>query len=137
MDEAGARARIGAMTRPPDVKEIEKDIDDIRVEKEAAIKAQDFEKAASLRDTEKQAKDKLEHILSDWREQREEREVIVTEDDIMHIVSKFTGVPLQRMEQKETAKLLAMEGDLKGKVIGQDEAVSAISKALRRSRAAM
>ena len=135
MDEAGARARIGAMTRPPDVKEIEKDIDDIRVEKEAAIKAQDFEKAASLRDTEKQAKDKLEKILSDWREQREEREVIVTEDDIMHIVSKFTGVPLQRMEQKETQKLLAMEGELRQQVIGQDEAVIAISKALRRSRA--
>ena len=135
MDEAGARARIGAMTRPPDVKEIEKEIDDIRVEKEAAIKAQDFEKAASLRDTEKQAKDKLEKILSDWREQREEREVIVTEDDIMHIVSKFTGVPLQRMEQKETAKLLAMESELRQQVIGQDEAVVAISKALRRSRA--
>jgi ATP-dependent Clp protease ATP-binding subunit ClpC len=135
MDEAGARARIGAMTRPPDVKEIEKDIDDIRIEKEAAIKAQDFEKAASLRDTEKQAKDRLEKILADWREQREEREVIVTEDDIMHIVSKFTGVPLQRMEQKETQKLLAMEGDLRQQVIGQDEAVVAISKALRRSRA--
>ncbi len=135
MDEAGARARIGAMTRPPDVKEIEKEIDDIRVEKEAAIKAQDFEKAASLRDTEKQAKDKLEKILADWREQREEKEVIVTEDDIMHIVSKFTGVPLQRMEQKETAKLLAMEGELRQQVIGQDEAVVAISKALRRSRA--
>ncbi len=135
MDEAGARARIGAMTRPPDVKEIEKEIEDIRVEKEAAIKAQDFEKAASLRDTEKQAKDRLEKILSDWREQREEKEVLVTEDDIMHIVSKFTGVPLQRMEQKETAKLLAMEGELRGTVIGQDEAVIAISKALRRSRA--
>ncbi len=135
MDEAGARARIGAMTRPPDVKEIEKEIDDIRIEKEAAIKAQDFEKAASLRDTEKQAKDRLEKILADWREQREEREVIVTEDDIMHIVSKFTGVPLQRMEQKETQKLLAMEGELRQQVIGQDEAVVAISKALRRSRA--
>ena len=135
MDEAGARARIGAMTRPPDVKEIEKEIEDIRVEKEAAIKAQDFEKAASLRDTEKQAKDRLEKILSDWREQREEKEVLVTEDDIMHIVSKFTGVPLQRMEQKETLKLLAMEGELRTSVIGQDEAVVAISKALRRSRA--
>ncbi len=135
MDEAGARARIGAMTRPPDVKEIEKEIEDIRVEKEAAIKAQDFEKAASLRDTEKQAKDRLEKILSDWREQREEKEVLVTEDDIMHIVSKFTGVPLQRMEQKETAKLLAMESELRSTVIGQDEAVVAISKALRRSRA--
>ncbi len=135
MDEAGARARIGAMTRPPDVKEIEKEIEDIRVEKEAAIKAQDFEKAASLRDTEKQAKDRLEKILSDWREQREEKEVLVTEDDIMHIVSKFTGVPLQRMEQKETLKLLAMESELRTSVIGQDEAVIAISKALRRSRA--
>ena len=135
MDEAGARARIGAMTRPPDVKEIEKEIEEIRVEKEAAIKAQDFEKAASLRDTEKQAKDRLEKILADWREQREEKEVLVTEDDILHIVSKFTGVPLQRMEQKETAKLLAMEGDLRKQVIGQDEAVIAISKALRRSRA--
>ncbi len=135
MDEAGARARIGAMTRPPDVKEIEKEIEDIRVEKEAAIKAQDFEKAASLRDTEKQAKDRLEKILADWREQREEKEVLVTEDDIMHIVSKFTGVPLQRMEQKETLKLLAMESELRTSVIGQDEAVVAISKALRRSRA--
>ena len=135
MDEAGARARIGAMTRPPDVKEIEKEIEEIRVEKEAAIKAQDFEKAASLRDTEKQAKDRLEKILADWREQREEKEVLVTEDDIMHIVSKFTGVPLQRMEQKETQKLLAMESELRGTVIGQDEAVIAISKALRRSRA--
>ena len=135
MDEAGARARISAMTRPPDVKEIEKEIEEIRVEKEAAIKAQDFEKAASLRDTEKQAKDRLEKILADWREQREEKEVLVTEDDILHIVSKFTGVPLQRMEQKETAKLLAMEGDLRKQVIGQDEAVIAISKALRRSRA--
>ena len=135
MDEAGARARINAMTRPPDVKEIEKEIEEIRVEKEAAIKAQDFEKAAALRDKEKQAKEKLDGILSQWREEREEKEVLVTADDMMHIISKVTGVPLQRMEQKETAKLLAMEGELKAKVIGQDEAVIAISKALRRSRA--
>jgi ATP-dependent Clp protease ATP-binding subunit ClpC len=135
MDEAGARARINAMTRPPDVKEIEKEIEAIRVEKEAAIKAQDFEKAASLRDKEKQTKEKLDTILSKWREEREEREVIVTGDDMMHIISKVTGVPLQRMEQQETEKLLKMEEELKGKVIGQDEAVAAISKALRRSRA--
>jgi ATP-dependent Clp protease ATP-binding subunit ClpC len=135
MDEAGARARINAMTRPPNVKEIEKEIEEIRVEKEAAIKAQDFEKAASLRDKEKQTKEKLDTILSKWREEREEREVIVTGDDMMHIISKVTGVPLQRMEQQETEKLLKMEEELKGKVIGQDEAVAAISKALRRSRA--
>jgi ATP-dependent Clp protease ATP-binding subunit ClpC len=135
MDEAGARARINAMTRPPDVKEIEKDIETIRADKEAAIKAQDFEKAASLRDLEKQTKDKLERILAEWRDQREEREVIVTEDDIMHIVSKWTGVPLNRMEQKEAQKLLKMEDELRTRVIGQTEAVVAISKALRRSRA--
>jgi ATP-dependent Clp protease ATP-binding subunit ClpC len=135
MDEAGSRARINAMTRPPDVKEIEKEIEEIRIEKEAAIKAQDFEKAASLRDKEKQAKENLDTILNKWREEREEKEVIVTGEDMMYIISKVTGVPLQRMEQAETEKLLKMEENLKGKVIGQDEAVTAISKALRRSRA--
>src|SRR6187551_2047798 len=135
MDEAGARARINAMTRPPDVKEIEREIEEIRIEKEAAIKAQDFEKAASLRDKEKQTKEKLDNILTKWREEREEKEVVVTGDDMMHIISKVTGVPLQRMEEQETQKLLRMEAELKERVIGQHEAVTAISKALRRSRA--
>src|SRR5215203_1069257 len=132
LDEAGARARIGTMTRPPDVKHIEHEIEEIRGEKEAAIKAQDFDNAAAIRDTEKQAKEKLERILTEWREQREEREVVVSDDDIMHVVSKWTGVPLKRMEQAETEKLLRMEEELRGRVIGQDEAVIAISKALRR-----
>jgi ATP-dependent Clp protease ATP-binding subunit ClpC len=135
LDEAGARARIGTMTRPPDVKHIEHEIEEIRGQKESAIKAQDFEKAAALRDTEKQAKEKLERILTEWREQREEKEVIVTEDDMMHIISKWTGVPLKRMEQAETEKLLRMEDDMRGRVIGQDAALTALSKALRRSRA--
>jgi len=135
MDEAGSRARIAAMTRPPNVKGIEAEIETIRIDKEAAIKAQDFEKAAALRDTEKQAKDRLDAILSEWRANKEEKEVLVTEDEIMHVLSKWTGVPLSRMEQQETQKLLTMEKDLKGKVIGQEEAVIAISKALRRSRA--
>lgn len=135
MDEAGARARIGAMTRPPATKDLEAGIDRIRGEKEAAIKAQDFEKAAALRDSEKKAKEELESVLTAWRKDRDEREVIVGEDEIMHVISKWTGVPLRRMEQKETQKLLAMEEELKTRVIGQDEAVLAISKALRRSRA--
>lgn len=135
MDEAGSRARIGAMTRPPSTKELEAEIDRIRGEKEAAIKAQDFEKAAALRDTEKKAKEDLENAMATWRKERDEREVVVGEEEIMHVLSKWTGVPLNRMEQKETAKLLAMEEELKRKVIGQDEAVIAISKALRRSRA--
>ncbi len=135
MDEAGSRARIGAMTRPPNVKEVEAEIESIRIEKESAIKAQDFEQAAALRDSEKQAKDKLDKVLADWRAKKEEKEVIVTDDDIMHVLSKWTGVPLNRMEQKETQKLLAMEEEVKSRVIGQDEGVIAISKALRRSRA--
>ena len=135
MDEAGSRARIGAMTRPPATKEMETEIDRIRGEKETAIKAQDFEKAAALRDTEKKAKEDLEAALALWRQTRDEHEVIVGEDEIMQVLSKWTGVPLQRMEQKETQKLLAMEEDLRKRVIGQDEAVTLISKALRRSRA--
>ena len=135
MDEAGARARITSMTRPPNIKDVEGEIESIRIEKESAIKAQDFEKAASLRDTEKQAKEKLEAILAEWKANKDEKEVLVTDEDIMHVISKWTGVPLSRMEQQETAKLLAMESELQLKVIGQDEAVTAISKALRRSRA--
>jgi len=135
VDEAGSRARIAAMTRPPNVKDIEAEIETIRLDKESAIKSQDFEKAAALRDSEKQAKDKLEGILSEWRAHKDEKEVVVTADEIMQVLSKWTGVPLSRMEQQETAKLLAMEGELENKVIGQNEAVVAISKALRRSRA--
>jgi len=135
MDEAGSRARIAAMTRPPNVKDIEAEIETIRAEKEAAIKSQDFEKAAALRDSEKQAKDKLDAVLAEWHANKEEKEVVVGEEEIMHVLSKWTGVPLSRLEQQETAKLLAMDNELKGKVIGQDEAVLAISKALRRSRA--
>src|SRR5476651_445593 len=135
MDEAGARARINAMTRPPDVKEIEREIEEIKGRKEAAIKAQDFEKAAALRDSEKEAKDKLENVLNEWRTRRDEQEVHVTDDDIRHVVAKWTGVPLSRMEQADMDRLLRVSEELKGKVIGQDEAVYAMGKALRRSRA--
>ena len=135
MDEAGSRARIQATMRPPDVKSVEVEIEEIKGRKEAAIKAQDFEKAAALRDSEKEAKDKLENILTEWRTRRDEQEVVVTEDDIRHVVSKWTGVPLSRMEQADMDRLLRVSEELKGKVIGQDEAVYAMGKALRRSRA--
>lgn len=135
MDEAGARARIGAMTRPPEVKDIEAEIESIRIEKERAIKEQDFEKAAALRDSERNTRKKLETLLETWRTGNEEKKVTVGLDEIMSVISKWTGVPLNRMEQKETAKLLRMEEELKARVIGQDRAVIAISKALRRSRA--
>ncbi len=135
MDEAGSRARISAMTRPPEVKEIEAEIEEIVGRKETSIKEQDFEKAAALRDEEKQAKKRLENLLEEWRANNEEKRVEVSEEDIMTVVSKWTGVPLQRMEEKEAKRLLKMEDELKKSVIGQDEAVAAISKALRRSRA--
>jgi ATP-dependent Clp protease ATP-binding subunit ClpC len=135
MDEAGARARIASMTRPPDLKDIDKEIEGIKAQKEAAIKAQDFEKAAALRDTEKQAKERKDAVLKDWEKKREEKEVVVTDEDMRVVVAKWTGVPLHRMEQADTEKLLKMEIELKGKVIGQDEAVVAVAKALRRSRA--
>ena len=135
LDEAGARARIGTMTRPPEIKQLEEKIEQINRDKLAAIAEQNFETAASLRDDEKTAKKKLEDTLKSWRATSEETIVTVTDDDIMAVVSKWTGVPLRRMEEKETEKLLKMEDELKGRVIGQNEAVVAISKALRRSRA--
>ena len=135
LDESGARARIGTLTRPPAIKQLEADIDRINRAKLAAIAEQNFETAASLRDDEKHAKKNLEETLKHWRAASEETIVTVTDDDIMAVVSKWTGVPLRRMEEKETEKLLKMEDELKGRVIGQNEAVIAISKALRRSRA--
>lgn len=135
VDEAGARARIKALTRPANIQDMEQDIEKVKNEKEGAIKAQDFELAASLRDKEKQAREKLDQVMAEWRQQRDEKEIIITEDDIMHIVAKWTGIPLSRMEQKDAEKLLRMEEELRKAVIGQDEAVIAISKALRRSRA--
>lgn len=135
VDEAGARARIKTMTRPVGLKELEAKISTINEEKVAAINSQDFERAAALRDEEKSTRKELDEKIEGWRGESEERIVDISEDDIMAVVSKWTGVPLQRMEQKEAAKLLKMEGDLKNTVIGQDEAVVAISKALRRSRA--
>ena len=135
MDEAGSRARIGSMTRPPEVKDIEAEIETIKGSKERAIKDQDYEAAASMRDKEKHAKEKLESVLNAWRTNREEKRVKVDEEDILHVVAKWTGIPLKRMEQGEAQRLLAVEEKMGHVVIGQREAVSAMCKALRRSRA--
>ncbi|MDB9741712.1 ATP-dependent Clp protease ATP-binding subunit [Akkermansiaceae bacterium] len=135
IDEAGSRVRIGQMTRPPSLKDMEKDIEKINAEKVAAISDQNFEQAAELRDKEKQTKAELEKLIGEWKTAGEEKFVPCGADEIMNVVSKWTGVPLQRMEKKEAQKLLNMEEDLKGRVIGQDNAVRAVSKALRRSRA--
>src|SRR6202167_2624024 len=135
MDEAGSRARIGTMTRPPEVKDLEADIETIKGQKERAIKDQDFEGAAAMRDKEKQAKEKLDSVLAAWRASREEKRVTVGEDEILQVVAKWTGIPLKRMEEGEAQRLLALEQEMSKKIIGQKEAVAALCKALRRSRA--
>jgi ATP-dependent Clp protease ATP-binding subunit ClpC len=135
MDEAGARCRIAAMTLPPEIKVQEKRIEEIKKMKEDAIRAQHFEEAAANRDEEREAREKLEERMDEWRKERDEKIVNVTEDDIITVVSKWTGVPLTKMEEHEMARLLKMEEELNEMVIGQDPAVSAVAKALRRSRA--
>ncbi len=135
MDEAGSRARIAAMQRPPNIKDLELDIEQLKSRKEQAIKDQDFEGAAQLRDKEKAAKERLEQVVAEWKTIKDERRVVVSDDDILQVVSKWTGIPLQRIGQSDTAKLLAVESELAKVVIGQREAVSSLAKALRRARA--
>ncbi len=134
MDEAGSKARIGAMQRPPDIKDLEAEIERVKARKEQAIKDQDFEGAAQLRDREKQAKEKLDRVLAEWKQNKEERRVVVSEDDILQVVAKWTGIPLKRMGQSETQKLLAVGEELAKVVVGQRHAVDALAKALRRAR---
>ena len=135
LDEAGSRARITTMTRPPEVKVQEAEIEEIKGKKEKAIKNQDFEGAAQMRDQEKKAKEKLETLLKEWRARGDEKRVKVGEEEILHVVSKWTGIPLQRMGQGEMQRLLTVETEMEKVVIGQREAVSALCKALKRSRA--
>jgi len=135
IDEAGARARIGSMSRPPELKTLEGKIQDFEKKKNDAIHEQKFEDAASYRDQERQTKEKLEALLDEWRKQRDEHKTIVTDEDIMVIVSKWTGIPLMKMGEKEMERLLRIEEVVGEQVIGQQEAVGAIARALRRSRA--
>ncbi len=135
IDEAGARARILAMTRPPDVKNIEEELQQVKHEKELAIARQDYEKAAALRDREREIKTSYEQTVAEWEHNKAEKEKTVDEEEIAYIISKWTGVPVAKLEEAESERLLRMEEDLGNRVVGQDEAITAISKALRRARA--
>lgn len=135
LDEAGARKRVSQMTSPDHISNMEIRIAEIKERKDKAVETQLFEEAARLRDEEKQAKAELQNMLETWRNSYETNYVPVTDEDVMSVLAKWTGIPLARMEEKETTKLLRMEEELKSKVIGQDEAASAIARALRRSRA--
>jgi len=135
IDEASSRVRLKAYTAPPDIKDIEKQLEGIRKEKEAAINNQEFEKAAQLRDTEQGLRQQLEATRDNWKQRQGGRELTVGEEDIAQIVSTWTGVPVKKLAEEESERLLKLEDVLHQRVVGQDEAVKAVSRAVRRARA--
>ncbi|MBN1587274.1 MAG: ATP-dependent Clp protease ATP-binding subunit [Candidatus Omnitrophica bacterium] len=135
IDEAGARARLSIMTIPPELKDMERKIEEIKTEKEASIEGQDFEKAAALRDQERSAREESEGAKLEWKRKQGEAVPCVGSEDIATIVQKWTGVPVLKLEEKETQRLLEMEQELHSQVVGQGEAINAIARAVRRSRA--
>jgi len=137
IDEAGSRVRLQAFTMPPELKELEQRVEELRKEKEAAVAAQEFEKAAQLRDQEQKMRAELQSSLEDWRQQKGGDELVVDEQDIAHIISSWTGIPVKKLAEEETEKLLRMEDILHERVVGQDEAVKAVSRAVRRARAGL
>lgn len=137
IDEAGSRAHLATYVKPEEFNQVENEVVRLSEEKEKAVKNQAFETAAQLRDDLKFQKEKLEQMKIDWEEQREKEKVVLTEDDIAQVVSKITGIPLFRLEEKESKRLLRMEEELKKRVVGQDEAVQVLAKSIRRARAGL
>lgn len=135
IDEAGAKARIATMHQPQNITKYEMEVEEVRLAKEDAISKQEYEKAAKLRDNEKTLREQLQKIRQEWETSKEEQRVIVDEEDVAAIVAKQTGIPLTRLTEGETAKVLKMEELLKSSIIGQDEAVGIVCRAIRRSRA--
>lgn len=135
IDVAGAKMRIAMMNQPLDISKYELEIEETRIAKEDAIGKQEYEKAAKLRDKEKNLRDQLQQIRSQWEVNKEEHEVIVTAEDIASVIAKETGIPLNRLTEGETQKVLKMEEILRGKIIGQEDAVKTVCRAIRRSRA--
>ncbi|MCK6481497.1 MAG: ATP-dependent Clp protease ATP-binding subunit [Planctomycetes bacterium] len=137
VDEAGARVRLKSMTQPPDVKELDAEILRLDQDKEAAVAAQDFEKAARVRDSVAKLRRRKESVLEEWRKKAREQDGVVDSDVIAETVSRMTGVPLTRIEKGEAERLLTMEAELHRSIVGQEAAVSAIARAVRRSRSGL
>lgn len=137
IDEAASRVRLQSNTAPQDLKVLEKELEEIRQEKQAAISEQDFEKAARLRDAEHEAKDKLQAMKEQWDKEKGAANTTVNEEDIATVVSSWTGIPVSQLAQEESERLLKLEETLHKRVIGQNEAVTAVSKAVRRARAGL
>lgn len=137
IDEAGSKVRLRSFTTPPNLKELEQKLESVRNEKDASVQSQEFEKAASLRDTEQRLREELEDTKKIWKEQQGKENSAVTVEDIAMVVSSWTGVPVSKLAQEETERLLNMEEILHSRVIGQEEAVKAVAKAVRRARAGL
>jgi ATP-dependent Clp protease ATP-binding subunit ClpC len=135
IDEAGSRTRLRITTTPPEIRALEKDVEKIKQEKEEAIKTQEFERAADLRDKMKKMRQKLQEEKDKWETMKSKEEAVVTWEDIAHVASKWTGIPMIKLGEKESEKLLRMEEELHKRIVGQDEAIVSVSKAIRRSRA--
>jgi ATP-dependent Clp protease ATP-binding subunit ClpC len=135
IDEAGSHARLNVLIVPPEIKKLEANVESLRKEKESYIKSQDFEKAASLRDQERIARQELEKLNKEWGQAKDKMRPEVTAEDIAKIVAQWTGIPAFRLEEKESEKLLKIEEELHKRVVGQNEAIEAIAHAVRRSRA--
>ncbi|QDT39215.1 ATP-dependent Clp protease ATP-binding subunit [Stratiformator vulcanicus] len=137
IDEAGARIRLRSMVRPPDLKELEDEIEKFNQLKEEAVANQDFEKAASLRDQADKVRKKKEQMTKEWREKADEVDGVVDEEVIAEVVAKMTGIPLTRLSSEDAVRLLEMEQELHKRVVSQDEAIKQVCKAVRRSRAGL
>jgi ATP-dependent Clp protease ATP-binding subunit ClpC len=135
VDEAGARSRMESLKRPPEIEDLSDEIKEVCALKESAISDQNFEEAAEARDKEKKLRAKRERVLEKWKKSRDEKRASVDEDDMLQVVADWTGIPLNRMEAKESKKLLKLEQDLRQHIVGQDFATEVVAKALRRSRA--
>ncbi|PYG87986.1 ATP-dependent Clp protease ATP-binding subunit ClpC [Ruminiclostridium sufflavum DSM 19573] len=134
VDEAASRVRLKTFTAPPDVKNMEERVEKLSKEKEDAIRHQEFEKAAKIRDEEQKLKNELEKIRNDWHQKNQTKTDTVTENEIEEIVASWTGIPVKKLAEEESERLLKLEGTLHNRVIGQDEAVKSIAKAIRRGR---
>ncbi|GAB6187584.1 ATP-dependent Clp protease ATP-binding subunit [Thermopirellula anaerolimosa] len=137
VDEAGARVHLKSMTRPPDLKEIDEEVERLNKEKEEAVANQDFEKAARLRDQADKLKKKKSAMMREWREKSSSTDGVVDAEVVAEVVSKMTGIPLTRMTTEDSLRLLKMEEELHRRVVSQDEAIKSISKAVRRSRSGL
>ncbi len=137
IDEAGARVRLRTMSKPPDLKELDDDIEKLNKDKEDAVANQDFEKAAALRDQADKLRKKKETITRQWRDRSRETDGVVDEEVISEVVSKMTGIPLTRLSTEDSARLMKMEEELHKRVVSQNQAVAAVAKAVRRSRSGL